>query len=90
MQAWSWWSAVTFTYLVLSDTTSVLQGLAPGLWLRDPLGWCGWAITPALFLVVITMLPRLRRVFGLCERLFLLTSNVWFILAAVLLIQRAA
>jgi hypothetical protein len=83
-------AAFTFTYLVLSDTTSLLQRLARGSWLRDPLGWCGWVVAPALFLVVVTMLPRLRRVFGLCERLFLVTTNVWFVLAAVLLIQRAA
>lgn len=83
-------AAFTFTYLVLSETTSVLQGLAPGSWLQHPLGWCGWTIAPALVLVVITMLRPMRRVFGLFERLFLLTSNVWFVLAEVLLVRRAA
>ena len=43
---------------------------------------------PALALVVITMLRPLRRIFGLSERIFLLTTNVWFALAAGLLISR--
>lgn len=81
--------AFTLTYLVISDTTSVLRDLHPAAWLDSSLKWSAAAVAPELFLVVITMLRPLRRVFGLCERLFLLTTNVWFILVAVLLITRA-
>ncbi|MDQ2845922.1 MAG: hypothetical protein M3Y77_06155 [Actinomycetota bacterium] len=47
-----------------------------------------WIVGPALAVVVITMLRPLRRVFGLFERIFLVTTNLWFALAAVLLISR--
>lgn len=82
-------AAFTLTYLVMSQTTSVLQDLgAPG-WLRHPLGWASWAVAPELFLVVVCMVGPLRRVFGLVERLFLLTTNIWFVLVALVLIDRA-
>ena len=45
-------------------------------------------VGPALALVVVTMLRPLRRIFGLSERIFGLTTNVWFALAAGLLISR--
>jgi hypothetical protein len=35
------------------------------------------------------MITPLRRVFGLLERVFLLTTNVWFVLLALLLIARS-
>lgn len=83
-------AAFTFTYLAISGTTSFLRASDPTVWLRSPLGWIGWVIAPELALVVITMFRPLRRVFGLAERLFLLTSNLWFILVALLVIDRIA
>jgi Protein of unknown function (DUF998) len=82
-------AAFTLTYLVISDTTSVLRHLGPAAWLGSSLRWSAWAVAPELALVVVTMVRPLRRVFGLFERLFLLTTNVWFVLVAVLLITRA-
>ena len=38
--------------------------------------------TPILVVLLITLLPSLRRIFGLIERLFLLTINVWLLIAS--------
>ena len=81
-------AAFTLTYLAISGTTPALQALTTGQWVHAPLGWAAWIIGPALALVVITMLRPLRRVFGLFERVFLVTTNIWFALAAILLIDR--
>jgi uncharacterized protein DUF998 len=81
--------AFTFTYLVISDVTPVLRDLDPAPWLGSALKWSARAVGPELLLVVVTMLGPLRRVFGLFERLFLLTTNVWFILLSLALIIRA-
>jgi Protein of unknown function (DUF998) len=81
-------AAFTLTYLVISETTSLLRELTTAHWLDTSLKWSAWAVTPELALVVITMFRPLRKVFGLFERLFLVTTNVWFILVALLLVQR--
>jgi hypothetical protein len=81
-------AAFTLTYLAISGMTPALRALDPGEWARVPLGWAEWIVGPALALVVVTMLGPLRRLFGLFERIFLLTTNVWFALAAGLLISR--
>ena len=82
-------AAFTFTYLAISDTTPVLRHLSGTVILGSPLHWVAWLVAPELALVVITMFRPLRKVFGLFERLFLLTTNVWFIMVALLLIDRA-
>ena len=81
-------AAFTLTYLAISGLTPALQALTTGQWVHAPLGWAAWIIGPALALVVITMTRPLRRVFGLFERVFLVTTNIWFALAAILLIDR--
>ena len=81
-------AAFTLTYLVISDMTPALRALTGGGWTSGPLHWAAWLVGPALALVVITMFRPLRRIFGLFERLFLLSTNVWFALAAILLITR--
>jgi hypothetical membrane protein len=81
-------AAFTLTYLAISGMTPALRALDLTEWARAPLGWTAWLVVPALALVVVTMLRPLRKVFGLFERVFLLTTNVWFALAAVLLISR--
>jgi len=81
-------AAFTLTYLAISEMTPALQALTIGQWVHTPLGWAAWIVGPALALVVITMLRPLRRVFGLFERVFLVTTNIWFALAAILLIDR--
>jgi hypothetical protein len=82
-------AALTFTYLAISDMTSVLRSLSSAPWTHGPLHVTGALVEPELVVVVITMIPRLRQAFGLFERLFLLTTNVWFVLAALLVIARA-
>jgi hypothetical membrane protein len=81
-------AAFTLTYLATSGMTPALRALDPNGWAHAPLGWTAWIVAPALALVVVTMLRPLRRIFGLSERIFLLTTNVWFALAAGLLISR--
>jgi Protein of unknown function (DUF998) len=81
-------AAFTFTYLAISGMTPALRALDGAAWARGPLGWTEWIIGPALALVVVTMLAPLRRVFGLFERVFLLSTNVWFALAAGVVISR--
>lgn len=83
-------AAFTLTYLAISGMTPGLRALVPGEWAQAPLGWTEWIVGPALALVVVTMLRPLRRLFGLFERIFLLTTNVWFALAAGLLLSRLA
>lgn len=81
--------AFTLTYLVISETTTSVRDLGPSPWLLDLLKWSASAVAPALFLVVVTMFRPLRKVFGLCERLFLLATNVWFLAAATTLVTRS-
>lgn len=80
-------AAFTLTYLVISGTTPALLALNPAS-LHSPLRAAALTVGPSLGLVVITMLRPLRRVFGLFERLFLLVTNLWFVLAAVLVLTR--
>ena len=81
--------AFAFAYMAISDLTPVLQTLNPWQQVKEPLAILAWIVLPALILVVVTLLRPLRRVFGLCERLFLLTTNVWFILVSLLLLIKA-
>jgi len=80
--------AFTFTYLAISGMTPALRNLDPDGWVHDALGWTAWIVGPALALVVLTMVGPLRRMFGLFERIFLGSTNLWFALAAVLLLSR--
>jgi hypothetical protein len=80
--------AFTLTYLAISGMTPALRHLDPNAWAHAPLGWAEWIVAPALAFVVVTMFRPLRRTFGLFERVFLLSTNVWFALAAGLVISR--
>lgn len=44
----------------------------------------------SLVLLVIALVPRLRVVFGLFERVFLLSTNLWFLTAGICLFVEAA
>lgn len=81
-------AAFTLTYLAISETTPVLLASDPAPWLHTTLTAAALTVAPSLALVVITMLRPLRRIFGLFERIFLLTTNVWFLAAALLVITR--
>ncbi len=81
-------AAFTLTYLAISETTPVLLALSPAPWLHTSLSLAALLAGPSLALVLVTMLRPLRRTFGLFERVFLLTTNIWFILAALLVMTR--
>lgn len=81
-------AAFTFTYLVISETTSALRALGSATWIDQCLRWLAAAVGPELIVVVAAMLRPLRRVCGLFERLFLLTTNAWVLVVAALLIAR--
>ena len=70
--------------------TPVLVKLHP--WHSDKglLTWLAGATLVGLILVVATLLPRLRRVFGLCERFFLLVTYAWLVLVALQLAVKSA
>jgi len=74
---------------VISETTSLLGDLSTVQWITTLLSWTAAIVAPALALIVVTMIPALRRVFGLFERVFLVTTNIWFALAALILIVGA-
>jgi hypothetical protein len=80
--------AFTFTYMAISNMTPVLGTLNSWQQAQKPLMWLAWAVLPELILVIITMFRPLRHIFGLFERLFLLTTNVWLILVALLLLVK--
>jgi hypothetical membrane protein len=81
-------AAFTLTYLVISGMTPALRALDPNAWARAPLAFSESTVGPALAVVVVTMLRPMRKFFGLFERIFLLTTNIWFAVAAGLLITR--
>jgi uncharacterized protein DUF998 len=83
-------AAFTFTYLAISHLTVSLKAVSPWHAARGPLAALAWLVAPTLAGVVITMIGPLRRFFGLFERIFLLTTNAWFLTVAVLLTVRAA
>ena len=80
-------AAFTFTYLAISKSTPVLRDLDPSSWRRTALRWSAAAVLPELAVVVLTMFRPLRRVFGLVERIFLITTNIWFIIVGLLIIK---
>ncbi len=79
-----------FTYAAISGLTPVLVKIHPWHSEKALLTWLAGATLVGLILVVVTLLPRLRRIFGLCERFFLAVTYLWFILVAYLLIVKAA
>jgi hypothetical membrane protein len=78
-----------FTYAAISDLTPDLVKLYPWHAHRGTLDWLSGAILVGLILVIATLLPRLRHVFGLCERFFLAVTYIWLVAAAWLLAIRA-
>ncbi|HUL25592.1 MAG TPA: DUF998 domain-containing protein [Streptosporangiaceae bacterium] len=78
-----------FTYAAISGLTPDLVKLYPWHSHQGMLDWLSGAVLVGLILVVATLLPRLRRVFGLCERFFLLVTYGWLVLAAYLLAVKA-
>jgi len=78
-----------FTYAAISDLTPDLVKLYPWHAHRGTLDWLSGAMLVGLILVLATLLPRLRHVFGLCERFFLAVTYIWLVAVAWLLAVRA-
>jgi hypothetical protein len=57
--------AFVLTYLAISKLNTPLTAITPWRSVARPLNGLAWLITPTLAAVVITMLPLLRRIFGL-------------------------
>jgi hypothetical protein len=81
-------AAFTFTYLAISDLTADLDLIHPWLSVKGILVALRVTVPITLALVVVTMFPPLRRVFGIFERLFLLSTNLWFIVIAAGLLRK--
>jgi hypothetical protein len=86
-----------FAILTFGFTYAAVSGLTPGLVKLTPwhahtgnLDWLSGAVLVGLILVIATLLPRLRHVFGLCERFFLLVTYTWLVVVAYLLAVKAA
>jgi hypothetical membrane protein len=86
-----------FAIMTFGFTYAAISGLTPDLakihqWHSEKglLTWLAGAALVGLILVVVTLLPRLRRIFGLCERFFLAVTYAWLVLGAVLLIAKTA
>lgn len=78
-------AAFAFTYVAISGMTPRLAALPPWQSAQGLLTALDWLVAASLALVVVTLLPPLRRVFGLFERVFLVSSNIWLITAGICL-----
>jgi Protein of unknown function (DUF998) len=80
-----------FTYAAISGLTPDLVNLHPWHSARGVLSWLSGATLVGLILVVVTLLPRFRqRLFGVCERFFLIVTYLWLVIVAILLAVKAA
>lgn len=71
----------TLAYEVVSIGGPAAAAITSGP-LRAAFAVLGWIVPVSLALVVVTMAPRLRGFFGLAERLFLVSTLLWFLLLA--------
>ncbi len=77
-----------FMYTVPLNLTPTLTTIFPWQQMQALLAFLATIALPALIAVVVTMWRPLRVIFGLCERLFLITTNVWFILVSASLVVK--
>lgn len=77
-------AVLTFTlaYEVVSFGGQTALAITSGI-LNGAFAALGWIVPVSLALVVATMLPRWRALFGLAERAFLVSTLLWFLLLAV-------
>ncbi|GAA4600735.1 putative membrane protein [Actinoplanes octamycinicus] len=81
-------ASFTFVYLSVADLTPHLSDLTATSTASVLLA-LRWLAAAGLAGVVVTMVvPALRRFFGLAERLFLISTNLWFFLVALVLAVR--
>ncbi|MEV7344172.1 DUF998 domain-containing protein [Streptomyces sp. NPDC093544] len=82
-------AAFAFTYAAISGMTSRLESVSPWESAHGLLSVLLWIALVSLVLLVVTLLPRLRTVFGLFERVFLVSTNLWFITVGICLAVKA-
>ncbi|MFD9327956.1 DUF998 domain-containing protein [Streptomyces sp. NPDC060065] len=82
-------AAFAFTYAAISGMTPRLTSVSPWQSADGLLSALQWIALVSLVLVVVTLLPRLRTIFGLFERAFLVSTNLWFITVGICLAIKA-
>ncbi|MEU8936084.1 DUF998 domain-containing protein [Streptomyces sp. NPDC048409] len=83
-------AAFALTYTAISQLTPDLMDISPWSSFGGLLEVLHWIILVSLVLLVVTMMPHLRRVFGLFERCFLVSTNIWFIAVGIGIISAAS
>ena len=66
----------------ITTITKDISGVPAWYGVQPVLGLLSGLSFPLVVILVLTLLPRLRRVFGLIERLFLADVNGWLLIAA--------
>ncbi|WP_406358152.1 DUF998 domain-containing protein [Streptomyces sp. NBC_00658] len=82
-------AAFAFTYAAISGMTPRLTSVLPWQSADGLLSALQWIALVSLVLLVVTLLPRLRTIFGLFERAFLVSTNLWFITVGICLAVKA-
>jgi hypothetical membrane protein len=81
-------ASFTFVYLSVANLTPFLSDITAQATGAVLVG-LRWLSAAGLAAVVVTLVvPALRRIFGLAERVFLLSTNVWFLVVAVVIAVR--
>jgi hypothetical protein len=83
-------SRSAFTYTAISEMTPTLTQLSPWLSVHGLLHALRWISLVALILLIVTLLPRWRVVFGLFERAFLVSTSLWLLSVGICLAVKAA
>ncbi|MFF1680293.1 DUF998 domain-containing protein [Streptomyces sp. NPDC058256] len=82
-------AAFAFTYAAISGMTPRLTSVSPWQSADGLLSALQWIALVSLVLLIVTLLPRLRTIFGLFERAFLVSTNLWFITVGICLAIKA-
>ncbi len=83
-------AVVTFalTYMAVSAAQPTVDAISSST-MRVVMEALGWSAAASLACVVFTLLPPLKIVFGLAERIFLLSTALWLLMLAVTLAMHA-
>lgn len=83
-------AAFAFTYTAISGMTPTLAQLPPWQSVHGLLNALRWICLGSLILLIVTLLPRWRIIFGLFERAFLVATNLWLLTVGICLAVKAA
>jgi hypothetical protein len=83
-------AAFAFTYSAISGMTPTLTSLSPWQAAHGMLSALDSVALISLVLLIVTLVPRLRKIFGLFERLFLISTNAWFVTVGICLAIKAS